>query len=355
MIIPIVLAGGTGSRLWPLSREHYPKQLLTLVGENSLLQETLKRVQGLPEIQDPIVICNKQYRFLVAEQMLEMGVENPKLILESAGRNTAPAIAMSAFLAKTLYPKQDPLLLVLPADHLIQEEAPFLAGIQHAMTLAKDHLITFGIRPSYAEPGYGYIKLGTPVQNSICKVAEFVEKPKKEKAEEYVKAGSYYWNSGMFLFSAQTYLSELKTHRHDIYSACESESHKVEQADGFFSLSNTFESCPSESIDYAVMEKTDKALVLPLDVTWSDIGSWTALHDALPRDANGNILQGDVTCIDTENCFVRAEHRLVATLGLKDHIVIETADVVMVAHKDYAQKVKDLVSQLKTQQRKEFT
>lgn len=351
MIIPIILAGGAGSRLWPLSREHYPKQLLTLAGENSLLQETLKRIQELAHVQDAIVICNRQYRFLIAEQMLEMGIENPKLILEPAGRNTAPAIAMAAFIAKQLAPHEDPLLLILPADHLIQEKALFCDAIEQALTLAKHHLITFGIQPNFSETGYGYIKLGSPVQNKISKVAEFIEKPPKDKAETYLAAGNYYWNSGMFLFSAATYLTELQTHRPDIFEACHREYEKIHHADGFFVLSETFANCPSESIDYAVMEKTDKALILPLQISWSDIGSWAALHGVLPQDSNNNILQGDVTCIDTKNCLIRAEHRLVATVGLQDHVVIETKDAVMVAHKDYAQKVKDIVAELKISKR----
>ncbi len=355
MIIPIILAGGIGSRLWPLSREHYPKQLLTLFGENSLLQETIKRVEALPESVNPIVICNKQYRFLVAEQMLEMGIETPNLILEPIGRNTAPAIAMAAFLAQKLHPDQNPLLLILPADHIIPEQDVFMAAIQHSVKLSRDHLVTFGIKPTYPETGYGYIRTGDVVAVPITKVAEFIEKPNKARAEEYLKAGSYYWNSGMFLFSSDQYLNELKTYRPNIYVACEAESQALHAKEGFFTLSEHFKNCPSESIDYAVMEQTDKALVFPLNVTWSDVGSWTALHEVLPQNQQGNILQGDVTCIETQNSMIRAESRLVAAIGLKDMIVIETRDAVMVVHKDHAQKVKELVAQLKIQQRQELT
>lgn len=355
MIIPIILAGGTGSRLWPLSREAYPKQLLTLAGENSMLQETIKRIQDLHQIVDPIVICNKQYRFLVAEQMLEMGIETPRLILEPTGRNTAPAIAIAAELANQLYPHQDPLLLVLPADHLIQETERFHAGMDAALPFAKDHLITFGVEPTYPETGYGYIRAGKAVADQVHQVAAFVEKPQQEVAETYLSEGNYYWNSGMFLFSAHMYLKELERFRPDIASFCKQELHTIHSADGFFALSERFSECPSESIDYAVMEETDKALVIPLDLTWSDVGSFAALHDVLPHDENNNILQGDVTCIETKNCLIRADHRLVATIGLDNHIVIETPDAVLVAHKDYSQKVKDLVAQLKIQQRKELT
>lgn len=357
MIIPIILAGGTGSRLWPLSREHYPKQLLTLVGENSLLQETIKRIQPLKKVEEPIVICNHQYRFLVAEQMLELGITEPKLILEPAGRNTAPAIAMAALLAQTLYPNKDPLLLILPADHLIQETDHFVESIIKAAPLAQDQfLLTFGIQPTYAETGYGYIRAGESVKPPLFKVAEFVEKPKQETAEGYLKEGGYYWNSGMFLFSANTYLQELLKYRKDIFDFCKKESQALQKpTQGFFSLNNSFKDCPNESVDYAVMEKTDRALVFPLNVSWNDVGSWTALHDVLPRDENQNILHGDITCIDTTNSMIRAEHRLIATIGVKDLIIIETKDAIMIAHKNHAQKVKDLVAQLKIQQRKEVT
>ncbi len=355
MIIPIILAGGTGSRLWPLSRESYPKQLLTLVGENSLLQETIKRIAQIQDIEEPIVICNHQYRFLVAEQMLEMGIAHPKLILEPTGRNTAPAIAMAALLIQKCYPDQNPRLLILPADHLIQEEDRFTAAINLAAPYAAEHLLTFGIQPSYAETGYGYIQAEAQAGATVLPILQFIEKPSKEKAESYLQQKNYYWNSGLFLFSAQVYLDELTHFAPEIAAACIKEAAHLQEVGGFFTLGAEFESSPSESIDYAVMEKTRRALVCPLDVTWSDIGSWTALHDVLPHDANGNILHGDITCIETKNSMIRAEHRLVATVGVQDLIVIETADAVMVAHKDYAQKVKDLVAQLKIQQRKGLT
>ena len=355
MIIPIILAGGVGSRLWPLSRESYPKQLLTLVGENSLLQETIRRTQKIPNIAEPIVICNHQYRFLVAEQMLEMGILHPKLILEPSGRNTAPAIAMAALLIQKLYPAQNPSLLILPADHLIQEEDRFVEAIKIAAPHAEHYLLTFGITPTYAETGYGYIQAETLSANAPCKIKKFIEKPNKEAAEIYLKQKEYYWNSGVFLFSAQIYLDELTQYAPDIASACMKEATHLQEVGGFFTLGTDFEASPSESIDYALMEKTKQAMVCPLDVTWSDIGSWAALDDVLPHDANGNILKGDTSCIDTQNSMIRAEHRLVATLGVQDLIIIETEDVVMVAHKDHAQKVKDMVAQLKIQQRKGLT
>ena len=355
MMIPIILAGGTGSRLWPLSRESYPKQLLTLVGENSLLQETIQRIQNIQNIEEPIVICNHQYRFLVAEQMLEMGIAHPKLILEPTGRNTAPAIAMAALLVQKLYPTQNPSLLILPADHLIQEKDRFVQAIETAAPYATEHLLTFGIQPTYAETGYGYIHAEPAPGKTALHVKQFVEKPDQETAEHYLQQKDYYWNSGLFLFSAQIYLQELTEYAPEIMSACQKEALKLQEIGGFFTLGPDFEASPSESSDYAVMEKTKRALVCPLEVTWSDIGSWTALHDVLPHDANGNILHGDITCIETKNSMIRSEHRLIATVGVQDLIIIETEDAVMVAHKDYAQKVKDLVAQLKIQQRKGLT
>jgi mannose-1-phosphate guanylyltransferase/mannose-6-phosphate isomerase len=287
--------------------------------------------------------------------MLEMGIAHPKLILEPSGRNTAPAIAMAALLIQQLYPGKNPSLLILPADHLIQEEDRFTTAINLAAPYAQDHLVTFGIQPSYAETGYGYIH-AEPTPNAVAfPIQKFIEKPSKEKAEHYLQQKNYYWNSGLFLFSAQIYLTELQKFAPEIAAACQKEALKLQEIGGFFTLGADFESSPSESIDYAVMEKTQSALVCPLDVTWSDIGSWTALHDVLPHDADGNILQGDITCIETKNSMIRAEHRLVASVGVKDLIIIETADAVMVAHKDYAQKVKDLVAQLKIQQRKGLT
>ncbi len=355
MIIPIILAGGSGSRLWPLSREHYPKQLLSLIGKYSLLQETVKRSQNIPFTQDPIIICNKEHQFLITEQMEAIGIKKPLLILESVGRNTAPAIAIAAHIAQTQHPNQEILLLVLPADHLIQDLEIFTEQVSNSTPLAEQgYLNTFGITPSYAETGYGYIKAGKMRANNIYEIAEFVEKPPLAKAEVYLKDGAYYWNSGIFLLNSKTYLDELKKYRPDIATICATEVNKLTHIKNFYHLSKDFSNCPSESIDYAVMEKTHKALISPLPIRWSDVGSWSALFDILPKNAEGNIIQGDVTSIDVKNCYIRAEHRLVAVAGLNDHIVVETQDAVMITHKDYAQKVKDLFHNLKLKARNEI-
>lgn len=354
VIIPIILAGGSGSRLWPLSREHYPKQLLSLINGHSLLQETIKRSQNLPLTQNPIVICNNDYRFLIAEQMLSVGISEPRLILEQQGRNTAPAIAIAAHIAKKLYANDQPILLILPADHMIQDLEIFKERLHHALKFAEQgYLNAFGITPTYAEIGYGYIKTGAMIDTSIYKIAKFIEKPPLKEAEVYASSGNYYWNSGMFLFQADAYLNELKKLSPEISKACTTAAKDLNEVGGFYHLGESFNHCPSDSIDYAVMEKTDKALITPLPVKWSDVGSWSALLDILPTDAEGNILQGDVTAIDVNNCYIRSESRLVAIAGLKDHIVVETPDAVMVAHKNYAQNVKELFQHLKSQSRTE--
>jgi mannose-1-phosphate guanylyltransferase/mannose-6-phosphate isomerase len=354
MIVPIILAGGSGSRLWPLSREQYPKQLLALVGKHSLLQETIKRAQQIPMTQEPIVICNQQYRFLISEQMNAIGIHEPKLILEPHGKNTAPAIAIAAHIVNKLYPEARPLLLILPADHVIEETNIFIERIRTTLPFVEQgYLSTFGITPTYPETGYGYIKAGKMLGTSVYTIERFVEKPPREQAESYLADGAYYWNSGMFLFAAEAYLTELKKHSPKIAKSCTETAKKITELGGYYLLSETFSECPSDSIDYAVMEKTDKALVTPLPVKWSDVGSWSALWDINTADDQGNIIQGDVTTIDTENCYLRSESRLIATAGLKDHLVVETSDAIMVAHKDYAQKVKDLFHELKAKARNE--
>ena len=356
LIIPIILAGGSGSRLWPLSREHYPKQLLALTGQYSLLQETIKRAQNLPGAAAPIVICNKQHRFLVAEQMLEIGINEPKLILEPVGRNTAPAIAIAAGMANKLYPDAQPLLLVLPADHVIQETDIFLHCIQIIQPFVEQgYLSTFGIHPTYPETGYGYIKRGNMLAPEIYAIQQFMEKPSQERAQNFIDHADYYWNSGMFFFKSNTYLEELQKYQPAMSRCCQKEVKDLISIGGFYFLSEAFSECPSDSIDYAVMEHTDKALVTPMPVTWSDVGSWTALWELIPKDEQNNIIQGDVTAIDVHDCYIRSESRLVAVAGLKEHIVVETPDAVMIAHKDYAQNVKNLFNELKDKDRNEVT
>ncbi len=354
-VLPVILAGGSGSRLWPLSRENYPKQLLPLIGHHSMLQESILRTQNIPNVLPPVIVCNKNYRFIIAEQMLELGIENPILLLEPVGRNTAPAIALVAHLTQQLYPDNQPVLLILPADHLINEVHIFADAVSKALTLAnKSALVTFGIKPDYPETGYGYINSGEKISESFYKIAKFVEKPDQKTAEQYCQTGEYYWNSGMFLFSAASYLAELNLYRPDIANACQMEAKKIVKIDGFYSISESFDHCPADSIDYAVMEHTNKGIITPLNIKWSDLGSWSAFWDIIPPDENGNIIQGDVTQVDTTNCYLRSESRLIATAGVKDHIIVETADAVMVAHRDYAQSVKDLFLELKSNKRSEI-
>lgn len=355
MLIPVILSGGVGSRLWPLSREHYPKQLLALMGQNTLLQDTVLRLKNLPEVANPLVVCNESHRFLIAEQLRSIKTHPEHLILEPEGRNTAPAAAIAALAAQNY--DLDPILLILPADHLIQNVAVFCERVTAALPLAQaGHLVTFGIVPTVPETGYGYIQAGriTELEASAFQVARFVEKPALAVAQEYLDSGDYYWNSGMFLFKASRYLEELEKFSPVMFGACQEAVYGATHDADFMRLSKqAFLNCPSDSIDYAVMEKTQDAVVLPLDVGWNDVGAWSALWDVSEQDASGNVCIGDVLTEASENCYIRSEHRLVATLGVKDHIIVETADAVLVAHKDHVQDVKKIVNQLKASARQE--
>lgn len=352
LLIPVILSGGVGSRLWPLSREHYPKQVLALLGEHSLLQNTVKRLNGINH-HAPLVVGNEQHRFLIAEQLRQLGVLPNNLLLEPCGRNTAPAVAVAAL--EAIAKHDDALLLVLPADHLIQNTSAFHQAVQYGVDLGlHDHLVTFGIVPSHAETGYGYIKAAQAINPQTYHVAEFVEKPDAETAQRYIESGEYYWNSGMFLFKASVYLHTLQQHAPAILQACQQAHEHAQQDHDFLRLDKKhFTVCPSDSIDYAVMEHTDNAAVIPLDAGWSDIGAWSALWAVEEQDATGNVMIGDVISHDVQNCYLRSEYRLIAALGLRDHIVVETADAVLVAHKDCVQDVKQIVTQLKAEQRKE--
>ena len=353
MILPVIMAGGSGSRLWPLSRQLFPKQFLTLHGENSMLQATALRLSGL-EHQAPIVICNEEHRFSVAEQFRSNSIDNNGIILEPVGRNTAPAIALAAF--QSLKSGDDPLLLVLAADHVIKDEQAFCASVNQAAGHAgTGKLVTFGIVPTVAETGYGYIKRGELEGGEGFKVAEFVEKPNLATAEKYLSSGDYYWNSGMFLFKASCYLAELKKHRPDIYTACEKAMANIANDADFVRVDKAaFEACPDDSVDYAVMEKTTEAVVVPMDCGWSDVGSWSALWEIESKDDNGNAFRGDVINVDSSNSYVNAQEKLVALVGLDDVVVVETKDAVLVAKKSEVQKVKNVVNQLKAEQRPEF-
>ncbi len=365
MMTPIIMAGGSGTRLWPLSRRMRPKQFLCLSGEQSMLQDTLQRLQGLDR-SPAIVVCNEDHRFLVAEQFLEINEVEGTIILEPEGRNTAPAIAVAALKAlnSQVHPNlnagskaglndgQDPMLLVLPADHVIENTAQFHQAIKQAEKLALDnHLVTFGIVPTKAETGYGYIQRGDKVDDGF-KVGSFVEKPDADTAEKYLSSGEYYWNSGMFMFRAKQYIEELEKFCPDILNACRKAVEQGKEDLDFFRLGQEdFLRSPSDSIDYAVMEKTDSAIVVPLDAGWNDIGNWSALWDINKKDDNNNAMRGDVMLLDTEDCLVHAESRLVTTVGVDNLVIIETKDAVLVADKSQAQNVKSIVDELRSKNR----
>jgi len=349
------MAGGTGSRLWPLSREHHPKQFLKLYGNATMLQGTVGRLEKL-ETLAPVIICNDEHRFLVAEQLREVNKLANNIILEPAARNTAPAIAAAAFTALKNNPGEDPLLLVLAADHIIQAEASFVSAVNKAVPLATEgHLVTFGIVPSHAETGYGYILRGPEVADTAYKVAQFAEKPDAEHARRYLESGNYYWNSGMFLFRASRYLEELKTFRPDIYTECKHATTNLSEDLDFIRIdTHHFMNCPSESIDYAVMEHTSHAVVVPMDAGWSDVGSWSSLWDISDKDARGNAVSGDVIQCDCDNTYMYSDNILVAGIGLENTIIVQTPDALLVANKDRVQDVKRIVESLKSADRKEY-
>ena len=348
-VIPVILCGGSGTRLWPLSRELYPKQLLSLVGEQSLLQNTLARCDSHPETTRPILVCNEEHRFLVAEQLRELGT-TADILLEPEGRNTAPAVTLAAHLARERF--DNAILVVLPSDHVILDTEGFHAALSDAIELAKgDHLLTFGVVPDHAETGYGYIRQGA-AQGKGFVVDEFVEKPDARRATEFLATGGYLWNSGMFVFKASAYLDELQRQRPTMAEACKAAVSDWTYDHDFIRVhKENFIASPSESIDYAVMEQAASTIVIPLEAGWSDIGSWDALWSILDKDADNNALLGDVVTSDLTNSLVRAEHRLVSVIGLDSIIVVETADAVMVAPLDRAQDVKSIVSQLKSEER----
>jgi mannose-1-phosphate guanylyltransferase / mannose-6-phosphate isomerase len=358
MLIPVILSGGAGTRLWPLSRELYPKQLLALTGERTMIQQTALRLEGLAAAA-PVVVCNEAHRFLVAEQLRQLGIEPQATVLEPMGRNTAPAIALAAHAAlQAAGPKSaaDPLLLVLPADHVIRDVPAFHKAVHAALAAAQEgQLVTFGIVPSAPETGYGYIQRGA-ASGTVYRIARFVEKPSAAVAQDFVGSGDYYWNSGMFLFGARRYLEELGRLAPEIARAC-AQAFAAARADLDFTRidKDLFQACPADSIDYAVMEKTGAAVVVPLAAGWSDVGSWAALHEASEPDASGNVSRGDVICEDSEGCYLYAESRLVCVVGLKDHVVVETKDAVLVAPRSRVQDVKKLVFKLKERGRYEHS
>ena len=353
MILPVIMAGGSGSRLWPLSRQLFPKQFLNLHGNSTMLQSTVARLDGIDH-QPPLIICNEEHRFVVAEQLRSAQLEHGQILLEPVGRNTAPAIALAAFNA--INQGQDPLLLVLAADHVIQNAPAFIDAVQQAQQLASHNkLVTFGIKPTTPETGYGYIK-ASESKILFAQVEQFVEKPDLATAQDYLNQGNYFWNSGMFMFKASVFLKELKQHRPDIYNACQSAMNNTTSDLDFIRIDKTaFELCPDDSIDYAVMEKTSHAMVVPMDANWSDIGSWSALWEIEDKDDNGNVSHGDTISVGTTNSYINAQDKLVTTVGLDNVVIVETKDAILVADKSEVQQVKDIVNVLKTEKRNEVS
>ena len=368
LIQPIVLSGGSGTRLWPLSREKYPKQLLPLIGEDSLLQATVRRVDGIAgaELAAPMVVSNEEYRFVIAEQLRLMGKPG-SIVLEPVGRNTAPALTLAALASAK--DGRDPIMLVMPADHVMTDKAAFQHAIQAGAALAEQGaVVTFGITPDAPETGYGYIQAGDSYgaesagsSSTARLIARFVEKPNAATAQAYLDDGSYLWNSGIFMMRASVWLQAIGACRADILTACQL-AWQQGSVDGEFVRvgKETFASCPSDSIDFAVMERLTSGtpglpvgVVIPMSAGWSDVGAWDALWEVLPKDANGNVAQGDLLLEDCRNTLALSEGRLVACVGVDNLIVVETADAILVAHKDKTQDVKKIVDTLKKQGRSE--
>jgi len=352
LLVPVILSGGAGTRLWPLSREMYPKQLLALAGRHTMLQDTATRLAGIAGAQPPIVVCNEAHRFTVAEQIRALGLQASAILLEPAGRNTAPAVALAALKAQQIHPEAT--LVVAPADHVIRAVRVFQTAAEVAATVAEEgKLVTFGIVAHAPETGYGYIRRGDG-NGPAFPVAQFIEKPPLDVAAQFVASGDYFWNSGMFVFKASRYLKELAAFAPDILEASRAAYQAAKTDLDFVRIDKVeFEKCRGESIDYAVMEKTRDAVVLPLDAGWSDVGSWSSLFDALPADEEGNVLQGDVMVYDTHDCYVHSTSRLVAAVGMDDHIIVETKDAILVAPKGRVQDVKELVAMIKKSGRSE--
>ena len=368
IIQPVILCGGTGSRLWPLSREQYPKQLLKLNGEHTMLQATALRLNGLPtegsingtRLAQPILVGNEEYRFLIAQQLREVGIASATLILEPCGRNTAPALTLAALAA--VASGADPVLVVMPADHVIQDEAAFHQAVGAGAALAaQGKLVTFGIQPTMPETGYGYIRLGEALGEGASLVARFVEKPDLATAEAYLASGQYLWNGGIFAFRASVWLAKMEQCRPDIAAACRAAIEGGQQDADFLRPDKTaFAACPSDSIDYAVLERlasettnSGEVAVVPLAARWSDVGAWSALWEIGDKDADGNVLMGDVLTVDTKNTLALSGDRLIACVGLEDVIVVETPDAILVAHKDKIQQVKEVVARLNKEGRSE--
>ena len=352
-LLPVLLAGGSGTRLWPLSRDQYPKQFLKLLDDKTLLQSTALRAAALPQALPPLAVCGDKHRFIVAEQLREARIEGAQVLLEPEGRNTAPAAAVAALWAAETH-GPDTLVFLMAADHVIPDQAAFAAAVAAAAEAAiKGRIVTFGITPTHPETGFGYIKAGKKLGGGAHEIASFVEKPILEKAQAFLKQGGYYWNGGMFLFTAATFIKELKRLEPAMYKAAAESLKKGVRDLDFVRLDKTaFAACRNESIDYAVMEKTTAAALVPLDAGWDDVGSWAYL-EKLPKDAQGNVLRGDVMAEGSKNNLVHAGSRLVTLVGVENHVVVETPDALLIAAKDKLQDVKKIVARLKTAKRSE--
>jgi mannose-1-phosphate guanylyltransferase/mannose-6-phosphate isomerase len=348
-LVPVILSGGFGSRLWPMSRKSFPKQMINLVDDRSLLQATLQRVQHLSENTDtapPILVINEDNYFVAAEQLQHVGLDDYEMILEPMGRNTAAAIALAAFRAREIH-GDEALLLIMPADHLIHDIEKFTTKIQSLLDhFPADQLLTFGVKPTKPHTGYGYIKTGRSTADFIYKVEKFAEKPDQKTAENYLLEGNYFWNSGLFLFQAGTYLQELKQHAPEIHEACEKSYEAAQIGKDYIRIHENYQNCPDISVDYALMEKTQNACVTPLDTDWSDVGDWSSLADVLPADENGNVVRGDVIYENSHNCYLHAENRLLAVVGIHDQVIVETKDAILIAHKNHTQDVRKIVKRL---------
>lgn len=346
MLFPVILSGGFGGRLWPVSRASLPKQFIRLLSDKTLMQETILRLRGLSELMDPMLVCNVRHRFIAAEQVRQIDVKPRHIFLEPCGRNTAPAVAVAAHEALSQDP--DALLLVLPSDHAILHIPSFHKAVQEAVKLAEmGFLATFGILPTAPKTGYGYIQKGEKINGKGFKVARFVEKPDAATARQYLDSKEYLWNSGIFMFRADLYLSELQRHSRGIYDQTKLALDKTRYELDFSWIDpDAFDRCPDDSIDYAIMEKTDRAAVIPVDMGWSDVGSWGTLWEVINKDSHGNVSDGNVFMKDVSNCFIRSPKEIVATLGIDNLIIIDTPDALLIAHRDKEQEVKDVFKKL---------